>query len=218
MITALLIAYLLSSPPISWTLAYSLERLYPPKAAQETSGVLPYDAVVVLGGGVSQKGKLRSEDRLNHESLERLLCARELLLQGASSMMILSGGNADPDRIGAPVALVMEKTLQSLGVGNGKIMTETNSRTTYENAVEIKKLLGNRSRIALVTSALHMPRSMALFRQQGLNVTAFSCGYMAGPLPQGVMRFMPDVAYLRQSTLAINEWMGLAVYWVAGYV
>ncbi len=214
---ALLVAYLLSIPPVGWTLAYSLERRYPLKVVHGTNEPFSYDAVVVLGGGVSRKGGLRSEDRLTHESLERLLCARELMLQGVSSMMILSGGNANPDQIGTPVSLVMEKALKSLGAGNWTVMTETDSRTTYENAAEIKKRLRPQSRIALVTSALHMPRAMALFQQQGLDVNAFPCGFTAGLLPTGMMRFMPDVGYLRQSTLAISEWIGLFVYRLSGY-
>ena len=58
------------------------------------------------------------------------------------------------------------------------ILTEERSRNTYENAVNAKQLLG-RDRSCSSTSALHLPRSVALFEKQGFSVTPVPCGYEA---------------------------------------
>jgi uncharacterized SAM-binding protein YcdF (DUF218 family) len=110
----------------------------------------------------------------------------------------------------------MAQTFEALGPVPGEIRTEPRSRTTYENAVEIRRLIGPGKRIALVTSALHMPRAMALFTHQGVRPTAFACEYLTGPREAGYREFVPEVIYFEQSTNAISEWVGLWLYTLAG--
>jgi uncharacterized SAM-binding protein YcdF (DUF218 family) len=138
------------------------------------------------------------------------------MAQGLAPVLVLSGGNADPFAEFTPESEVMARTLRTIGPPPGALELETRSRTTFENAVETKKLLGPRIRIALVTSALHMPRAMALFKRQGFDPTAFPCGYVAGGPESGIKEFLPDVDNLEDSTHAINEWVGLWLYALAG--
>lgn len=236
LVLALAVAYGLSIPPVSRTLAWTLERRYPVPTDAAVAGGAPFDAVVVLAGGVARAGGLRPVDRPEPITLERLVCGRELMVRGASSTIVLSGGSGEPFGDHAPEAPIMAHTLRSLGSARGKphssvtldgrqrpavtlewtIRTEARSRTTYENAVETGRLLGARTRIALVTSALHMPRAMAVFSRQGFHATPFPCGFLAGPPRSGVMEYVPDVVALKESTSAINEWVGLALYRLAG--
>src|SRR3990172_5944297 len=226
LVLALAVAYGRSIPPVSRTLAWTLERRYPVPADRAVAAGAPFDAVVVLAGGVARAGGLRPRDRPEPITLERLVCGRELMVRGASSTIVLSGGSGEPFGEYAPEAPIMAHTLRSFGSARGKqhssvtlewtIRTEAHSRTTYENAVETGKLLGARARIALVTSALHMPRAMAVFSRQGFHATPFPCGFLAGPPRSGVMEYVPDVVALKESTSAINEWVGLALYRLAG--
>jgi uncharacterized SAM-binding protein YcdF (DUF218 family) len=217
LVAALVLTYGLSLPPVARTLARTLEHRYSePTRIGKPPTMPPYDAVVVLAGGVGRRGGLRAEDQLKAASLERLLCGRSLMAQGLSHVLVLSGGNADPFADYTPEAEIMARTLQTLGPSPGTVETELRSRTTYENAVETKKLLGSRTRIALVTSAMHMPRAMALFKHQGFAPTAFPCGYLAGPRESGINEYLPNIQNLHDSTRAINEWVGLWLYDVAG--
>ncbi len=216
LVLALALAYALSIAPVSHALVRSLERVYAPDTGHARVGGAPYEAVVVLAGGVERKGGLRPRDTLAPPSLHRLLCGRELMLQGLARTLILSGGNADPFRQEPAEAAIMAETLKAWGPVTWTVQTETRSRTTYENAVETRKLLHDRARIALVTSAMHMPRSMALFRQQGLDTTAFPCEFAVGDAPSRWMQFVPSVVHLDLSTRAINEWVGLWLYRFAG--
>ncbi|MFZ5863448.1 MAG: YdcF family protein [Nitrospirota bacterium] len=217
LITAFVIAYGLSLPPAARMLTGSIEQRYPvPPAIRGGSGTSTYDAVVVLAGGVHRKGGLRMEDRLSPESLDRLVCGRALMTDRIAPRLILSGGNVDPFAEHTPEAEIMARTLQLLGPVPGEVRVEPRSRTTYENAVETSRILGPGKRIALVTSALHMPRAMALFRRQDLTPTAFPCEYLTGARAAGIREYLPELWAFRNSSEAINEWVGLWLYTVAG--
>lgn len=217
LVAAFLVTYGMSLPSVTRMLVRPLEGRYPPPTlSADPTTAPPYDAVVVLAAGVRRQGGVRPEDQLKPESLERLLCGRELMARGLAPTLVLSGGDADPFADHTPEAEIMARWLRRLGPLPGTIETEARSRTTYENALETKQLLGTRVRIALVTSALHMPRAIALFKHQGFHPTAFPCGHLAGPRESGIREFLPDVARLNDSTRAINEWVGLWLYRVAG--
>ena len=66
-----------------------------------------------------------------------------------------------------PEAEVMARIAVLLGVKPQDIRLETDSRDTADEAEIIAKMIG-REKFILVTSAAHMPRSMALFRKRGL--------------------------------------------------
>jgi uncharacterized SAM-binding protein YcdF (DUF218 family) len=216
LLSAFVITYGLSLPPVARILTGSIERRYPPPELHGPSGTPRFDAVVILGGRVLRTGGLRPEDRLAPESLDRLLCGRRLMADQVAPLLILSGGNATPFADYAPEAEIMARTLELFGPVPGDVRLEPRSRTTYENAVETRALLGPGKRIALVTSALHMPRAMALFRHQGLAATAFPCDYLTGPRESRVQEFLPELQAFRSSSLAINEWAGLWLYTLAG--
>src|SRR5215831_3902418 len=67
-----------------------------------------------------------------------------------------------PSRIRRRIPL---RWAERLGIPDRAIVTEENSRTTFENASETKRLLGPAS-ILLVSSASHLPRAVMLFGKQ----------------------------------------------------
>lgn len=212
---ALVLTYGLSIAPVSRFLAWTLEHRYAKPPA--TSAKAPsYDAVVVLAGGVARQGGLRTQDRLGPFSLQRLLCGRDVMHQGAAPTLVLSGGNAHAFLAQVPESTIMAAVLRSIERPRWTVRTETTSRTTYENAVETRRLLGNGRRIALVTSAIHMPRAMAMFTRQGFQATAYPCEFFVGAANADVTAYLPDVDHFRLSSMAIHEWVGLGLYRIAG--
>jgi uncharacterized SAM-binding protein YcdF (DUF218 family) len=115
----------------------------------------------------------------------------------------------------------MKRLAVRLGVPDNEIMLEDRSRTTYENLVETRRLLGPKS-VLLVTTAMHLPRAVALARKQGLEAVPFPCGYHAADLPSDSWRhadlfdLLPDVSALRHSTEVLNEAVGILVYRLMG--
>jgi uncharacterized SAM-binding protein YcdF (DUF218 family) len=80
--------------------------------------------------------------------------------------------------------------------------------------------------VLLVTSAFHMPRSLATFRQRsGLSVIPVACDYQlptralfGRPTPGSVfLGLMPDAQALSLSSIALKEHLGLAIYRLKGW-
>jgi uncharacterized SAM-binding protein YcdF (DUF218 family) len=115
----------------------------------------------------------------------------------------------------------MKRWAQRLGVPETAILLEERSRTTYENAVYTKRILGDAS-VLLVTSAGHLPRATALFRKQGLQVTPYPCGYTVRDRPEAAwdlltgFDFIPDIRSLEKTTIAVVETAGIVLYRLAG--
>jgi len=211
---ALGLFYCLSLGPTSTWLASILESQYPfpPEALQR------YEAIVVLGGGVLPAGGARPLTELGPSTLRRTLCGVALLQENLAPVLVLSAGDAEPFATRPTESTEMQKLALHLGVPDSAIVIESVSRNTYESAKEVKKLLEPRSKILLVTSAIHIPRSMLLYAKQGFRPTAFPCGYSVGAISWHPLMFVPNVGALDLSSDAINEFLGIAVYRLAGKI
>ncbi len=195
-----------------------LEAWYPPYQATPASKV---DAIVVLSGSVFAKGSLRPTDEASEASRQRTACGADLWAQGLAPNLLLSGGVANLRRTGPPVSHEMKRWARRLGVPDSAILVEDKSRTTYENAVRSKAILGG-GHILLVTAAYHLPRAVALFQKQGFLVTPVACGYEAQHKAGRIwaestfIDFLPTAKALAVTTEAIDELAGMLVYWIAG--
>jgi uncharacterized SAM-binding protein YcdF (DUF218 family) len=70
----------------------------------------------------------------------------------------------------------------------------------------------------LVTSAFHMPRSMALFRKAGFDVVPWPTDYKtAGNETPGLAQDNVHDS-LQNTAIAIREWIGLFAYWMTGRI
>lgn len=87
-----------------------------------------------------------------------------------------------------------------------------NNKDTHDEAVSIAAHL-NGKRVALVSSATHLPRAMALYRSQGLDAVPAPTDYTAkqSQEPQPLYSYLPKGRYLMYSEAAIHEWIG--VWW-----
>jgi uncharacterized SAM-binding protein YcdF (DUF218 family) len=82
----------------------------------------------------------------------------------------------------------------------------------------IAKMIG-RERFILVTSAAHMPRSMALFRKRGLEPIPAPADFRAPETQSsGPSRFFPGAGALGQTQTALHEYLGLAWAWLRGEI
>mgnify|MGYP003487518409 FL=1 len=213
-----LLLFLTATPILSSMYIALLEAQYPPFQATSTS---KFDAVVVLAGGVFQKGSLRPTDEVSDASRQRTGCGAGLWQQNLAPKLLLTGGDATVFRTGLMESHEMKRWALRLGVPESAILIEEQSRTTYENAVQTKAILGS-GRIILVTAAYHLPRAVRLFEKQGFVVTPFPCGYESQHTPQQAWEqatlfdFLPTAKALLITTQAVDEVAGIIVYWLAG--
>ena len=213
-----ILTFLLATPIPGRTLLAVLEGWYPPF---QPSATTQFDAIVVLAGGIHPQGSLRPHHELSEQSRHRTACGADLFNQGLAPKVILVGGDASLFGRGPSEAGEMRRFANRLGVTDAAIITEELSRNTYENAINVRRLV-NTGSILLVTSAYHLPRAVALFAKQGLRVTAVPCGYEAKDRPGegldqiNVTDFLPSYHALETTTHAVDELAGIVVYWMTG--
>jgi uncharacterized SAM-binding protein YcdF (DUF218 family) len=209
-IGSLLLILLSYGVSTSWLLM-PLERRFPPVltatsvTSQDASQAVKW--IVVLGGGGSYSSKLTSPSQLSSASLARLIEGIRLQRQIPGSKLILSEGNIFGS---GPVAEVMGRVAQDLGVRKDDLVLETQSLDTESQAGRILPLVGS-ERFFLVTSASHMPRSMALFRKLGMNPIAAPTDFESWSAESwGPSQLYPSAGGLRKAELAVHEYLGLA--------
>jgi uncharacterized SAM-binding protein YcdF (DUF218 family) len=103
----------------------------------------------------------------------------------------------------------MRVFLMDLGVPADAITDEGKALNTIENIRNVRAIVGN-ARIALVTSAYHMPRALQLAARAGLDVGAFPTDFEAVPaarLPWD--NWLPSSGSLSLSNLAMREIIAL---------
>ena len=102
----------------------------------------------------------------------------------------------------------MKALLLRLGVPDEAIVMETQSRNTAENALYTGEILRERgfARVLLVTSALHMPRAMKLFRARGIDAVPAPTDMRSIYDPaRTVLDYLPDAGAMMESGSCLME-------------
>ncbi len=182
-----------------------LEHMYPPvdiQAARQT-GV---KWVVVLGGSHVTDPDLPLTGVLTPETQARLNEGIRILRRIPHAKLLLSGGSAFDPRSDAEV---MAGLAVDLGVDPGDIVLEDESLDTDDEARLIRPMVG-KDRFVLVTSAYHMPRSMALFTARGMQpIPAPTCYYSHDRNGLSPGMFFPAADNLMNCEIAAHEILGL---------
>jgi uncharacterized SAM-binding protein YcdF (DUF218 family) len=212
-----LLLLLLSSPLVGEHLLHRLEVQYPLSAAQDSPSA---EAIVVLGGFTQPPLPPRPNIDVD-EGFDRLLHGLRLWRAGKAPLLVFSGGNI-PYLTGSSMTEAASLCSLALeyGVDPRAILLEEESRNTYENALYTGRLLRERglNRVLLVTSAAHMPRAVAVFRKQGLEVLPAPTDLQVVTRSFNLFQLMPGPAALAYSNAAIKEQVGMWIYWLRGWV
>ena len=208
---------------VAFGLARSLEwRYLPPEPVPQAQ------VIVLLGGGTQTADYPRSIVEVNNAG-DRVLYTAWLYQQGVAEHILLSGGRLDWDpTLGTP-AQQMAALLEMIGVPADVMWLEPDSRNTYENALYSARMLREKGidRILLVTSAMHMPRSVHLFEAQGFDVIPLPTDYTvteAGWQALGqagweafALGLLPSAGNLALTTNVLKEYLGIFVYNLRGW-
>jgi uncharacterized SAM-binding protein YcdF (DUF218 family) len=202
-------------PAGNW-LMFPLEQRFPKWDAARGAP----DGIIVLGGSIGpENSAVHGQPALN-ESAERLTMVAELARRFPAIPIVFSGGNASLFPGGPSEAQFARQLFETFGIDPQRIVLESRSRTTAENAALTRDVVnpGPGARWLLVTSAHHMPRSVGVFRGANFPVEAYPVDWRTKG-PEDLWTTFPNVASgLARTDAAVHEWVGLVVYWLTGRI
>ncbi len=208
---ALVQILVLSFPPVAGMLNRQLEE----KARKLVAGNRPccYDAIVVLGGSIAPAAPPYTMEPELNDASDRIWQAARMFKAGAAPRIIVTGGSF-VEQQGGPAtteAEAMRRFLVDLGVPSDAIVSEGKALNTIENIRNVRELV-KEGRVAIVTSAFHVPRAARLARQGGLDFAIFGVDWS---VPDDAIAWweawLPSVTALGESNLAIKELVALTV-------
>ncbi len=195
------------------------------QASRLTPDPLPRaDAVLVLGGGLRPALPPRRGVEVN-EAGDRLLTGVALVRRGLAPVLVVSGGrvgfnagDAAPSEAATAARLAAE-----LGVPAARIVRSDSPRNTGEEAEAVDRLARARGwhSLLLVTSASHLPRSLATFRRRTrLRITPVATDFLlpsrqayGTPTAASVaLDLLPSATALELTTQMLKEHLGRLAY------
>ncbi len=184
-----------------------------PRDPQTLAATDPFRCVILLGGSVSVAADGTFE--LNSDG-QRVMLTAQLWHAGKTASIITTGTSIadlpDPRETG-------RQMLQSVGVPAAAIY-EISGRNTFEEMQRLKQFVSNppktfpaEGRIALVTSAFHIPRAIRHAEQHGLDLVPLPCSHRVGKsTPFTPAELIPTAGHAQTLALASKEWLA----WLVG--
>jgi uncharacterized SAM-binding protein YcdF (DUF218 family) len=184
----------------------------PPAAEAELAGA---SAIVVLGADRIHESPEYGEDTVGSRALPRLRYAARLA-RATGLPILVTGGKPYGGSLseGEAMARVLKQDFNTPAT-----WIEDKSNTTAENAALSFAILqpAGRTRIALVTSAWHMPRARYAFSRAGFDVIAAPTAYTSRRKPKP-MDWLPSAEGLYATRVALWEILGMAWYELRGEI
>ncbi|MEM0965904.1 MAG: YdcF family protein [Verrucomicrobiota bacterium] len=181
---SLALLFLLSIPAFQKPfLRYAESGSASPIPAKQTSA-----PIVVLGAGTRYIEGGSSSQSLGSTAIARCVEGIQLARQMPSVPLIFTGG-----QIGArpPSSTDMASLAIDLGVDPSRIITFSDPTSTAEEARRTFEQIGPAT-IYLVTSALHLPRAVELFKKEGLDPIPVPCDFLVDDSAVGFLDFLPS--------------------------
>jgi uncharacterized SAM-binding protein YcdF (DUF218 family) len=211
LVSSVAVIYLAAISPVSDALLAPLEHRYPPLPSD-----IPLPAVelvVVLGSGYAPHDGIPVTAALSEEGLVRISEGIRLVRRLKNAHLVVSGG-APPGQM--PPALGYALLAQDLGVSESSLTVLDRALDTGAEAKSVFSLLGA-TPFLMVTSAYHMPRAMRLMEQRGAHPIPAPTGQRVNEsAPAGWRSLLPTADGLRNTDLALHEYLGFAAISAGG--
>ena len=225
LIISLVVLFLGGNKYVAYTLARSLEWKYLPADIPASA-----DVIVVLGGATEPALAPRPEVELN-AAADRLVHGAALYRKGVSEHVLLSGGDIDFLSLSSDSpASDMESIMEMLGVPADAIWLQGKSQNTYEDALYSCQMIKEKGAktVILVTSAIHMPRAVAVFEKQGCDVIPSPADFTvteaawsnlwASDWQEVLINLVPSYSNLSLVTKTLKEYIGYWTYQLQGWI
>jgi uncharacterized SAM-binding protein YcdF (DUF218 family) len=199
--------------PTSHFLMHTLEARFPqPDLPEQITGI------VLLSGAERPTATVDSGEPQLNSAAGRYTTALRLAARYPDARLVFTGGPFKDPRTGELGQTgVGREILTSVGLDPSRLTFEEGSRDTCDNAFNAMALVkpSKGDRWVVVTSASHMPRTVACFRSAGWDVIPQPADHHSATsgLDVGNFKISDNLAML---DVALHEWVGLAYYRLSG--
>ena len=217
---SLILLYLLGLGPVSKMFVRPLEEKYAifdPESPDIVAN--PPEFIVVLGGSYNRTTGYPITSRMGKSSTARLIEGLRIHRALEGSRLVFTGGDqVEGEDQRSTSADGMAEMARMMGLDDSAFLVERDSRDTKDHPIKIQPLIGDDRRVIVVTSAVHLPRAMALFE---------NAGYTPIPAPAGVTPsspswefgdLLPSAGSYTRLDSAIHEYAGLAWAKIRGQI
>ncbi len=208
------VAVILAVLPIGTWMIVPLENRFPQIRDIPASVV----GVITLGGAVNQFMTVARDQTALSGGVERLTEFVAIARRRPELRLVYTGGSGSLTRQDLKETLVARRLFSEIGFDPARVVYEDQSRNTHENAVMTHALIRPRpdETWVLITSAMHMPRSVGVFRKAGWKVLPYPVDFKTDGT--GKFRYFSGFgAGLGGLSTALKEWVGLFAYRVLGH-
>ncbi len=178
------------------------------------------DGIVVLGGGEDVPASLASGQPQMGEGGDRYIAALALAHQFPTAKLLFVGGSGrlrDATDVPVSEAMIARQVFLQTGVAPARLLFESRSRNTAENARLSRELVSPdpEKTWVLVTSAFHMPRALQSFKASGWEeIVPYPVDYRTRSWRDGLgWNFSHNLVILNTT---IKEWTGRIGYTLTG--
>jgi len=199
--------------PIGAWMIVPLENRFPQVREVPESAV----GAITLGGVVNQFMTVARDQTALSGGVERLTEFVAIARRRPDLRLVYTGGSGSLMRQDLKETLVARRFFSEIGFDPERVVYEDQSRNTHENAVMTHALMnpGSDETWVLVTSAMHMPRSVGVFRKAGWKVLPYPVDFKTDGTGQ-FDYFLGLSNGLGKFGTALKEWVGLFAYRVLG--
>lgn len=205
---------LIGVAPLGHNMLVALETQHKRPELGENEAI---DGIIVLGGALRTQLSRHYGYPVINASGSRLSEFVHLLHRFPDAKAVFTGGSGDPFNQDISEAEDARAFIQRISpsIGTQRLVFEGESRNTFQNAVKSYKHIqpAADSTWALITSAYHMPRAMAVFRSQGWSEEIIA--YPVDHRTDGQYKLLPNPnvqGNFEKLTIALHEYVGYIVY------
>lgn len=186
------------------------QALLPMPAPLQAAQLQPVQAIVVLGGGVLRDAPEYGAAQPSAHTLARLRYGARLARQSGKPLAFAGGVGWSAAGTDMPSEGQVARDLLQQEWGLVPRWVDDRSRDTAENATRMKGLLAAEGavRIALVTDAWHMARSVRAFEAVGFRVLPAPTGFPS-VRSRPLLEWLPSAEGLALSRQVLREWLAL---------
>ena len=197
--------FIFSNPLISNKLVKYIEMPYHPVKLSE---VPQSDYIVVLSGMVHHV----KDDVYEWSDPDRFFAGIKLLNANKGRKIIYTGGLLPWEKKKKTEGELLKNKSLELGIHENDILVTKKVQNTYQEANAISRLIDNKSKIILVTSAYHMKRAEFLFKKHTSNIFPYPVDFKAKNNKTTILDFIPSAGSLSRSSFVIREVLGRIYY------